>query len=440
MSRMLIGFLLCLLPATASSVLRIEITESAGVQDAVPIAIVPFAVEVEGLTVDIAKVLEDDLIRSGRFTVLPRNRMPANPASSTELNFIDWRSTEIEYLVVGSVRSEAGGNLQVEFELIDFLQQERLLKLSDNAQGTADYCCVYQIGGNQLRQTAHTIANRVYEEVIGVEGVFDTQLAYITASGSGQATRFALDLADIDGQNTIRVLEISRPLMSPTWSPDGEQLAYVSFEFPGRTAIIVHHLARAERRKLISIEGINGAPAWSPDGKRLALSLSHRGSPDIYIVNVASGQISQITDQSSIETEAAWLDNNNIVFTSNRSGTPQIYLQGLNGGEAERLTFEGRYNAGATASPDGRSIAFIHGEGGDFRIAKMDLDGRVLEVLTDGRLDESPSFAPNGEMILYATEENGRDVLGVVSVDGLVSQRIGLPNEDVRDPAWGPKR
>ncbi len=440
MARVLISFLLCLLPLTAGAVLRIEITGSAGVQDTVPIAVVPFSVEVNGVSVDIAKVLEDDLNRSGRFNVLPRDRMPSNPASSSELSFNDWQSTEIEYLVMGSVRSSEGGNLQVQFELIDFLQQKRLLRFSSTTQGSTNYCCVYQIGTNQLRQTAHTIANRVYEEVIGVEGVFDTQLAYITASGSGKSTRFALDLADIDGENIVRVLEISKPLMSPTWSPDGEQLAYVSFEFPGRTAIIVHHLARAERRKLISIEGINGAPAWSPDGRRLALSLSHRGSPDIYVVNVASGQMSQITTENSIETEAAWLDNNTIVFTSNRSGTPQIYRQSTAGGSADRLTFEGNYNAGAATSPGGGSIAFIHSEGGKFRIAKMELDSGVLEVLTDGSLDESPSFSPNGEMILYATEENGRDVLGVVSVDGLVSQRIGLANEDVRDPAWGPKR
>lgn len=439
-TRLLIGFLLFLFPLTVSAVLRIEITGSAGVQDTVPIAVVPFALEIDGTDIDIAKILEDDLRRSGRFNVLPRDRMPANPSSSEELNFIDWRSTAVEYLVIGSVRAGVGGRLQVQFELIDFLQQERLLKFSNNAAGVGEYCCVYQINSNQLRQTAHTIANRVYEEIIGVEGVFDTQLAYITSSGSGDATRFALGLADIDGENIIRVLEISRPLMSPTWSPDGEQLAYVSFEFPGRTAIILHHLAKAERRKLISIEGINGAPAWSPDGRKLALSLSHRGSPDIYVVNVASGQMRQVTTEGSIETEAAWLDNNTIVFTSNRSGTPQIYKQSISGGRAERLTFEGRYNAGAAASPDGRSIAFIHNEDGNFRIAKMDLDSGFLEVLTDGRLDESPSFSPNGEMILYSTDDNGRDVLGVISVDGLVSQRIGLANEDVRDPAWGPKR
>ncbi|MEM7257245.1 MAG: Tol-Pal system beta propeller repeat protein TolB [Pseudomonadota bacterium] len=342
--------------------------------------------------------------------------------------------------MVGNV-TRSGDRLIINFELIDYLDQQRLLQISSGSNGLAEYCCRYRVSDRQLRQTGHTIANRVYEELIGVKGVFDTQFAYITAVGTGDQRRFALDLADIDGENIIRVLEISRPLLSPAWSPNGQQLAYVSFEFPGRTAIIVQNLATAERRKLISIEGINGAPAWSPDGRRLALSLSHRGSPDIYVVNVASGKMSQVTNENSIETEAEWLDNDTIVFTSNRSGTPQIYKQSVSGAaRAERLTFEGRYNAGATASPDGGTIAFIHSEEGNFRIAKMDLDSRVLEVLTDGRLDESPSFAPNGEMILYATEESGREVLGVVSVDGLVSQRIRLAGEDVRDPAWGPMR
>jgi len=203
----------------------------------------------------------------------------------------------------------------------------------------------------------------------------------------------------------------------------------------------VHDLARAERRKLISIEGINGAPAWSPDGRRLALSLSHRGSPDIYIVNVASGQLSQLTTAPSIETEATWLDNNTVAFTSNRSGSPQIYRKGLSSGSvAERVTFEGNYNAGASASPDGTKIAFIHNDSGNFRIAVQDLNNNVLEVLTDGRLDESPSFSPNGDQILYSTKDAGVDVLGVVSVDGLVEQKISLANENVRDPAWGPRR
>lgn len=425
----------------ASAELRIEITESAGVQDKVPVAVVPFSAELTGLQVDIAKVIEEDLLRSGRFTIVPRNLLPSNPATSTEVTFSDWRSTNVEYLVVGRVKSSAGGQLEVDFELVDIVKQRRLLAYPPNAQGQVDYCCRYQINARQLRRTAHTISNLVYEQVYRVKGVFDTQFAYITSTGSRDQQRYALELADIDGQNIVRVLEISRPILSPTWSPDGEQLAYVSFEFPGRTAIIVHHLARAERRKLISIEGINGAPAWSPDGRRLALSLSHRGSPDIYIVNVASGQMSQLTSAPSIETEAAWLDNNTVAFTSNRSGTPQIYKKGLaSGSDAERVTFEGKYNAGASASPDGSKIAFIHNEGGNFRIAVQDLNNRVLEVLTDGRLDESPSFSPNGDQVLYSTKVDGRDVLGVVSVDGLVKQRISLANENVRDPAWGPRR
>ncbi|OED41806.1 Tol-Pal system beta propeller repeat protein TolB [Chromatiales bacterium (ex Bugula neritina AB1)] len=434
-------FLLCLLPGQSQAVLRIDITDTAGLQDAIPIAVVPFATGAQGLDVDISEVLANDLKRSGRFKVLPGSSLRAFPQSTSQVRYADWNDTDIEYLVVGRVAESGNGNLQIQFELVDMVKQIRMLAYAPNDQGVVEYCCRYQVGRDQVRQTGHTIANLVYEQIIGVPGVFDTKFAYITAVGEKDNKRYALELADIDGNNITRVLEISRPILSPSWSPDGEQLAYVSFEFPGRTAIILHHLAKAERRKLISIEGINGAPAWSPDGRRLALSLSHRGSPDIYMVNVASGQLSQLTNEPSIETEAAWLDDDTIVFTSNRSGTPQIYRKNLSDGTpAQRLTFEGKYNAGATVSPGGSKIAFIHSEDGNFRIATLDLNSRVLEVLTDGRLDESPSFAPNGEMVLYATEENGRGVLGLVSVDGLVTQRVSLANENVRDPAWGPKR
>lgn len=424
----------------ASAVLRIEITDTAGVQDAIPIAIVPFA-NAAGVDTDIAGIIGDDLARSGRFRVLTAAQIPATPSTTAEVDFNNWRGNGAEYLAVGKIEQIGAGQFEVQFELIDVLKQEQMLAYAPNAQGAVEYCCRYRIGQQQLRLTGHTIANQIYEQVIGVKGVFNTQFAYVTATGLGENKKFALELADIDGANITRVLEISRPILSPTWSPDGEQLAYVSFEFPGRSAIIVHHLARAERRKLISIEGINGAPAWSPDGRRLALSLSHRGSPDIYIVNVASGQLTQLTNEPSIETEAAWLDDSTIVFTSNRSGTPQLYSKTVGDQRAaKRLTFEGNYNAGATTSPDGSTIAFIHNEDGNFRIAKLELKSKVLEVLTQGSQDESPSFSPNGEMILFATQENGKEVLGLVSTDGLVTQRISLANESVRDPAWGPIR
>ena len=438
---LIIVALIGLAPMTASAVLRIEINKSAGEQDATPIAVVPFAVEGSDTGIDVAQIISNDLLRSGRFAPLDRNRLVSNPVSAAEVAFSEWRLTGAEYVIVGKVSAGANNEAIVEFALVDIVKQRQLLAFPASADGTIRYCCNYAIQRSQIRRTAHLIADRIFEQLTGEVGVFDTQFAYISATGTGKNREFSLSIADIDGENITRMLQIASPIMSPAWSVDGSKIAYVSFEFPGRSAIVVQDLYSTERRKLVSIEGTNGAPAWSPDGKRIAMSLSHRGSPDIYIVDVASGRLTQLTNVSSIETEPEWLDNGRILFTSNRSGSPQIYLQNINDrSAARRLTFEGRYNASASASPDGSSFAFIHEEDGNFRIAVQSLESRITRVLTDGSLDESPSFAPNGQLILYATKDEGADVLGVVAVDGDYSYRISVSGEDVRAPAWGPMR
>lgn len=439
--RSLLILAVCLLPLSASAVLRIEIDRSSGIQLTTPIAIVPFAVDGVDVNVDVSKVIADDLERSGLFSILDTSQILSNPASAAEVVFSDWRLTDTEYLVVGRVSAGDNSQLRVQFELIDIVKQRQLLAFPAAADGSVRYCCDYPIRRSQLRRTGHLIADRIYEQLTGNPGIFDTQFAYVSATGSGQNREFSLSLADIDGENTTRVLKISRPIMSPSWSTDGQQLAYVSFEFPGRSAIVVQNLVSTERRKLVSIDGINGAPSWSPDGRRIAMSLSHRGSPDIYVVDVASGRLTQLTNVSSIETEPEWLDNGRILFTSNRSGSPQIYLKDINSdAAARRLTFEGKYNTSPSASPDGSSFAFIHLEDGNYRIAVQSMDSSVTRVLTNGSLDESPSFAPNGQMILYATQDGGEDVLGVVGIDGQTGFKISLAGEDVRDPAWGPMR
>jgi TolB protein len=430
-----------LAPLAANAVLRIEINKGAGVQNATPIAVVPFAVDGVDTEIDVAQIISDDLQRSGKFVALDRDQLVSNPATASEVVFSDWRLSGVEYVIVGKVVAGSNSEVSVQFALVDIVKQRQLLAFPASAGGTITYCCDYPILRSQIRRTAHLIADRIFEQLTGEPGIFDTQFAYISATGTGKERQFALSIADIDGENITRLLQISRPIMSPAWSVDGRQLAYVSFEFPGRSAIVVQDLFTAERRKLVSIEGTNGAPAWSPDGKRIAMSLSHRGSPDIYMVDVGSGRLTQLTNVSSIETEPEWLDNGRILFTSNRSGSPQIYVHDINSnGAARRLTFEGKYNASPSAAPDGSSFAFIHEQDGNFRIAVQSLESRVTRVLTDGSLDESPSFSPNGQLILYATKDEGADVLGVVAVDGETSYRISVDGEDVRAPAWGPMR
>ena len=411
--------------AQARAVMEIEITR--GGQDAMPIAIVPFGWQGNhALPQDVAQIVADDLSRSGRFSPLDRQDLVATPTNGAQVRYGNWRLSGVDFLLIGQVEAAANNIYQVQFQLLDVLKQQHV----------TGYKLTVQNG--RLRQAAHEIADIVYEKILGENGAFNTQIAYVSATGVAKERSYKLQVADSDGYQPVAVLTSSRPLMSPAWAPDARRIAYVSFEDRQQSAIYVQDTRNGSRKKLISRSGINGAPAWSPDGRRLAVVLSHKGDPEIFTVDVDSGQISQVTRNRAIDTEPAWLDDNTLVFTSDRSGSPQIYKVAVSGGKATRITFDGSYNASPASSGDGRTLAFVHANGGRYQIAVLDLQTGLMNVITDGSLDESPSFAPNGSMILYASESRGKGVLGAVSVDGSVKQRISLTDADVREPSWSP--
>jgi TolB protein len=408
-------------PARAE--LTVDITK--GVQGATPIAVVPFAQP--GLGGDnLGGIVAADLERSGKFSPLPESSLAERPAPPEPVNFPAWQALGQDYLVIGRVDSTGAGQYQAEFVLFDAIRGASLL--SDKIAFTAP----------EARHAAHRIADLIYKQLTGQRGAFNTRVAYVAAAGGPSGREYRLLIADTDGRDPQAVISSSEPIMSPSWSPDGKRLAYVSFE-SGTSAIFVQNLASGERQKVSAAPGINGAPAWSPDGSRLALTLSKGGSPDIYVMDLGSRSLRQITNDGAIDTEPSWSpDGRSLVFTSDRGGKPQLYLASASGGAAQRLTYDGDYNAGGVFSPDGRFLAMVHGNGGDYRIALMDLHSRSLRVLTRGRLDESPGFAPNGSMILYARKEGGADRLAAVSLDGKVHQALSIEGGQAREPAWSP--
>jgi TolB protein len=408
---------------------QLKLTITSGVTDPIPIAVVPFtrAVPADG-GLDVAAVVQRDLESSGRFKGMPRTDMINTPTSAAEVDAAAWKQMRNDYVVVGRLGTTAAGDLTIDAELVNVLNGQRVFGQKWTTKPA------------NLRNTAHRVADAIYEKVLGVRGAFATRIAYVSVDGKAPNQHYQLIIADADGENPRKVLQSDRPLMSPAWSADGKWLAYVSFE-RRVSAVYVQEVSTGKRSMVSARAGINGAPAWSPDGRKLALTLSgNNGNLDIYLLDLASQQLTRLTDDPGIDTEAAFApDGSAIYFTSDRSGSPQVYKQGLGGADRpRRVTFTGTYNARPRVSPDGKQLALLTLDQGAYRIAIQDLATNTVQVLSKGRQDESPSFAPNGAMVILAGRERGQGVLQTVSIDGQTSFRLNADAGEVREPVWGP--
>lgn len=434
MTRRFFAVALCaifsMVAAAARAEITIEITQS--VANPVPVAAVPFGmVGTTFLPEDIARIVGDDLARSGQFRSIPAADMLSRPTREKDVFYRDWKAIGSDYLVIGSVTKSGADAYEVLFQLHDVVRGERMIAQRIPAT-TA-----------QLRDVAHYISDAIYERITGVKGAFSTKLLYVTVerykSAGKVKARYGLQYADADGGRALTVLESVEPIMSPTWSPDGKKFAYVSFE-SGRPAIYIQDRATGQRQKVSSFTGINGAPMWSPDGRSLALTLSRDGDAEIYLYTLAGGGLTRLTTHPAIDTEPSWApDGKSLVFTSSRSGGPQIYRLDIATRAVQRLTFEGDYNARARLTPDGKALILVHRDKSDrFRIALANLEVGTMQVLTDSSLDESPSIAPNGAMVIYATQYKGQAVLAATSIDGRVRFRLPAKQGEVREPSWSP--
>jgi TolB protein len=418
-----------LIAPAAHAQLVIEITR--GQENAVPIAVVPFSwTGTDAAPFDMAQVIASDLLNSGRFRPLPADKMIDRPTSGSEIRFEDWRYLNNDFIVVGKLTPQGADRYSAQFELYNVLNGQRLVAKQDMTATTGS-----------LRALSHRISDMIFEQLTGVRGAFSTRVAYVSASGTPPKQMFKLIVSDYDGENPQVIRDQDEPLMSPAWSPDGSQLAYVSFENKV-SSIFVQTLRTAERSRVSARAGINGAPAWSPDGSTLALTLSRKdGDVDIYTLKLQTQELKRMTFDPGIDTEPSWsADGRKLYFNSDRAGSPQIYQIDVGSPErATRVTFDGPYNARPRVSPDGKQLAVVLQDRGNFRIGALDLQSRALRVLSNGRQDESPSFAPNGAMLIYATQDRGRGVLATVSVDGSFQQTItNRTGGDVREPVWSP--
>ena len=411
---------MALFTPAAQAQLIIDVTTSAGRQ--IPIALVPFANEATAPQ-NITPIIGNNLARTGLFSLVSLNGIARLPAEPSDINFADWSTRSTEALVIGGIAALADGRFDVRFRLLDVAKKSQLASFS------------YNVSASQLRATAHKISDEIYEKLIGEKGVFSTKIAYVLKRGP----RFELQVADADGFNPQAVLSSLEPIRSPKWSPDGGKLAYVSFE-SRKSTVIVQDLSTGQRKTISNFKGDNYAPNWSPDGTKLVVALSRDSVSQIYTISANGGDAQRVTESNSIDTNATFTaDGRDIIFVSDRSGGPQLYRVPAAGGAVQRLTFEGSYNVNPRMSPDGKLVAFVNRDGGKLRIATLELATSQVNVLTDGPLDDSPSFSPNGRTVLYESKAGGRGVLGSVSVDGRVKSKLSSQLGDVREPAWGPQ-
>ena len=419
--------------SVAVAALTIEITQ--GERSGIPVAAVPFRWQGTGdPPEDLRAIVAADLHRSGRFDLLSTADYLSTPSEVSEVRYKDWRLIKAESLVIGRITEKGPDEFEVSFQLLDVYRERVKVGLR------------YTANAGQLRQVAHQISDRIFYEMTGIKGAFDTRIAYVTMQLSDTGDRvYQLMIADSDGHNAQQILKTTNlPVLSPAWSPNGQWLAYVSFSDNTSGANVwLQDIGTGTRQPVASFDGSASAPAWSPDGKSLALTVSANGNTDLYILGVASGEIRRLTKHPAIDTEPAWSpDGRYLVFTSDRNGRPHIYRISRNGGKVERLTREGKENAGASYDPSGKRLVLVtnRGQGAGYQIGVFYPESGRTDVLTDGTLDESPTFSPNGAMILYATQMGRDGVLAAVSADGRVRQVLKLTEGDVREPAWAASR
>ena len=414
-------FCLALLSAPFAARAAMEIQVVGGAASQIAVAMVPFQSAPGQPAPALTEIVTNDLERSGQFRRVDVSGAP-QPIAPAQVNYGVWRSKGADAMVIGQVAALAGGRFEVRFYLLDVIKQTQLAALS------------YNISAAQWRATAHQIADIIHEKLTGIPGAFSSRIAYVQKQGN----RYELRVADADGQNPRTVVRSIESVISPRFSPDGARVVYVSFE-DKKPVVYVQSLQDGSRRKVAAFKGSKSAPAWAPDGKRLAVVLTRDEASQIYLINADGSGLTRLTRGGNLDTEPVFSpDGKTLYFTSDRGGSAQIYQMPAGGGDARRVSFSGSYNVSPAVSPDGRYLAYISRDEGRFRVVLHELASGQIRVLTDTARDESPSFAPNGQAVLYATVQGGRGILGTVSVDGKTRARLSESGVDAREPAWGP--